>query len=148
MNPDPRTALADSEVKKLLILKALAEKLPDGFSNSSRITRNPLPGSGQPALSILPAKRSSETSHTIVKQTRLSPEGHHALPSTWAASGHGSELEVQVQAMDGFPPPEPTLLLSYTFEEANLVQSFVSSLILLETDPLTLEGAKASSDWP
>jgi hypothetical protein len=50
--------------------------------------------------------------------------------------------------MAGFPPPEPTLLLSYTFEEANLVQSFVSSLILLETDPLTLEGAKASSDWP
>jgi hypothetical protein len=148
MNPDPRTALADSEVKKLLTLKALAEKLPDGFSNSSRITRNPLPGVGQPALSILPAKRSSETPQAIVKQTRLSPEGHHALPSTWAASGHRSEPEVQVQAMAGFPPPELTLLLSYTSKEANSVQSFVSSLIPLESDPLTLEGAKASSDWP
>jgi hypothetical protein len=148
MNPDPRTALADSEVKKLLTLKALAEKLPDGFSNSSRITRNPLPGAGQPALSILPAKCSSETSQAIVKQTRLSPEGHHALPSTWAASGYGSEPEVQVQAMAGFPPSEPTLLFSYTSEEANSVQSFVSSLIPLESDPLTLEGAKASSDWP
>jgi hypothetical protein len=82
MNPDPRTALADSEVKKLLTLKALAEKLPDGFSNSSRITRNPLLGAGQPVLSILPAKRSSEISHTAIKQARLSPEGHHALSST------------------------------------------------------------------
>jgi hypothetical protein len=124
INPDPRTTLADFEVKKLLTLKALAEKLPDGFSNSSRITRNPLPGAGQSAISILPAKRSSETPQPIVKQTRLNPEGHHALPS------------------------EPNMLFSYTSDEADSIQSFVSSLIPLESDPLTLEGAKASSDWP
>ena len=35
MNPDPRTALTDSEVKKILDLKSLAEKLPNGFTNIS-----------------------------------------------------------------------------------------------------------------
>jgi hypothetical protein len=124
MNPDSRTALADSEVKKLLTFKALAKKLPDGFNNSSRITRNPLPGAGQPAISILPAKRSLEIPQSIVKQPRLSPEGHHALPS------------------------EPNLIFSYTSDEAVSVQSFVSSLIPLESDPLTLDGAKASFVWP
>ena len=46
MNPNPRTTLANSEVRKLLALQALVEKLPDGFNDSSRITRNPLPGAG------------------------------------------------------------------------------------------------------
>src|SRR5450759_4161579 len=38
LNPDPRTGLANSKVQKLLDLQALAHKLPDGFSNSERIT--------------------------------------------------------------------------------------------------------------
>ena len=56
LNLDPQTRLADFEVQKLLKLKALAEKLSNGFSNSSRITRNPLLEVGQPSLSTLPDK--------------------------------------------------------------------------------------------
>jgi hypothetical protein len=45
-NPDPRTGLANSEVQKLLDLQALANKLPDGFTDSKRITHNPLSRAG------------------------------------------------------------------------------------------------------
>jgi hypothetical protein len=37
MNPGPRFTLVDSEVRKLLALQALAEKLPNSFNDSSRI---------------------------------------------------------------------------------------------------------------
>ena len=57
-NPDPRTGLADMEVKKLLDLQALAHKLPDSFSDSERITRNPLPSQGFAPISIHPPKAS------------------------------------------------------------------------------------------
>ena len=50
LNPDPRTALADAEVRKLIHLQALAEKIPDGFHSGPRIIRSPVPGSGNPAI--------------------------------------------------------------------------------------------------
>ena len=53
LNPDPRTGLADLEVQKILHLRSLAEKLPDAFTNTSRILRNPLPGTRPSPLSIL-----------------------------------------------------------------------------------------------
>ena len=43
LNLDPHTRLADSEIQKLLGLKAYANKLPNGFSDSEYITKNPLP---------------------------------------------------------------------------------------------------------
>jgi hypothetical protein len=61
MNQDPRTTLADSEIIKLLALQALAEKLPDDFNDSSRITRNPLLGVGQTKLNLSQPGRSSIT---------------------------------------------------------------------------------------
>jgi transposase InsO family protein len=72
MNPDPRTSLADSEVKKLLDLKQLAKKLPDGFTNIPRITRNPLPGAGLVPISIRPETPVSEKPRQSVKKARLS----------------------------------------------------------------------------
>lgn len=45
-NPDPRTALTEQEVVKLISLQTLANRLPDGFSNVPRITRIPAPGKG------------------------------------------------------------------------------------------------------
>ena len=56
LNPDPRTALADSEVRKLLNLRNLAEKIPDGFHSGPRIVRSPVPGSGNP-VPLAPAKK-------------------------------------------------------------------------------------------
>ena len=47
MNPDPRTTFADFEVRKLLALQTLAEKLLYSFKFSSQIIRNPLPGASQ-----------------------------------------------------------------------------------------------------
>ena len=60
LNPDPRTTLTDSEVKKILDLKNLAEKLPDGFTNIPRVTCNPLLGAGPAPLSIRPERQSVE----------------------------------------------------------------------------------------
>lgn len=41
LNPDPRTALTDTEINKLLHLQSLAEKVPDGFHSGPRILRTP-----------------------------------------------------------------------------------------------------------
>ena len=53
MNPNPPTSLANTEVTKLLNLRALAENSPDGFSTEPRIIRNPIPGTGN----FLPRRR-------------------------------------------------------------------------------------------
>jgi hypothetical protein len=46
MNHDLPTSLANTEVVKLMNLKALAENTLDGFSSEPRIIRHPLPGTG------------------------------------------------------------------------------------------------------
>ena len=66
-NRDLHTALSKQEVQKLVSLKALANKLPDGFSNTPRITRDPVPGAGLPSLQILPRKRKAEILHSDVQ---------------------------------------------------------------------------------
>ena len=63
-NPDPRTALTEQEVRKLVSLKALADRLLDGFADAPRITRDPAPGAGLPSLRNLPQKRKVEALHT------------------------------------------------------------------------------------
>ena len=45
MNLDPTTSFGDIEVKKLLDFKALAKRLPDGFTNIPHVIRNLLPKS-------------------------------------------------------------------------------------------------------
>lgn len=65
MTFDPRTALANAEVSKLLHLKSLAEKLPNGFSNTVRITCNPLSSVGSSPITILPR------SHLLPKCSKL-----------------------------------------------------------------------------
>lgn len=74
MNPDPITNLANSEVRKLLDLQALAEKLPDGFNDSSRITRNPLPGTGLPTIKILPNQDTAQSLLSKAKKPRLTSQ--------------------------------------------------------------------------
>ena len=58
MNPDPRTALAETETVKLLQLKDLADQIPDGFYSGPRVLRNPIPGSG------------NHLPETVTKQTK------------------------------------------------------------------------------
>ena len=122
MNPDPRIALTDSKVKKLLDLQTLAEKLLDGFSNIPRITRNPLPGSGPAPLSIRPERQPLEP--PTVKKVKVS--NHTALDLPLAA------LEPEV----------------FTCSAAEQVLSFIQEITHPDSDPLTLAEAKASPDWP
>ena len=124
-NPDPRTSLADLEVKKLLALQALAEKMPDGFSDSSRITRNPLPSAGQTPLKISPHRN----------KPQMLPQ-----PKRPRASHHG-----EILITPELPSSEP-FLCSPT--ETESVLSFVAELTSTSPDPLTLEAAKASPEWP
>ena len=109
MNPDPRTALADTEVKKLLDLQILAEHLLDGFSNTLHITRNPLSGAGQPLIRIFPEKPNLATLAPSAKRPKAS---------------HHSDLSA-------LPDSEP--------EHLEHVSNFVHSLVMLESDPLMLE---------
>ena len=44
MNLDPRTSPPETEVQKILQLQALADRLPDAFSDALRVTRVPSPG--------------------------------------------------------------------------------------------------------
>ena len=81
-NPDPRTALTEQEVRKLVSLKALADRLPDGFSHAPCITKDSAPGAGLPSLRNLPKKRKAETLHidlqasepTLLEEAQKSPE--------------------------------------------------------------------------
>ena len=124
MNLDPRTALTDSEVKKILDLKSLVEELPDGFTNISRVTRNPLPGAGPAPISIRPERQAIESS--TIKKPKIS---------------HLSDAP----SLTAQPEPEPILC---TPPEHELIMTFVQTMASLDSDLLTLEDAKASSDWP
>ena len=124
LNPDPRIALTNSEVKKILDLKNLAEKLPNGFTNIPRVTRNPLPGAGPAPISIRPERQLVEKPHA--KKPRVN------------------------NLSNVIPLPEPTesepMLCTSTEQEQ--IMSFVQNIASLENDPLTLDEAKASPDWP
>ena len=69
-NPDPRTTLTDQEVRKLVTLKALADRVPDGFSNVPRITRDPTLGAGLQSLCNLPRKRKAEALHSDLQASK------------------------------------------------------------------------------
>ena len=76
LNSDPRTALTETEVQKILHLQALAQRLLDGFLDGPRITRLPPPGSG---LTPLPRKRkvkvaSMHADTTPHPKSRVDPE--------------------------------------------------------------------------
>ena len=124
MNPDPKTALTDSELKKILDLKSLAKKLPDGFTNISQVTRNPLPGASPAPISIRPERQAIES--PTAKKPKIS---------------HLSDAPSLTEQ----PQPEPILC---TPSEHELVMTFVQTMASIDSDPLTLEDAKASSDWP
>ena len=124
LNLDPHTGLADSEVQKLLGFKALANKLLDGFRDSARITRNPLPRVGQPSLSVLSHK---DTISSLLPQAKKPRSNHHGEIFTFFDQ---SDLL----------PCSPSKVL--------LVMSFITNLINSSLDPLMLEAAKASPDWP
>lgn len=57
-NSDPRTALTEQKIAKLVSMKALADRLPDGFSNAPRIAKNPPPGAGFAPLKSVKRKAS------------------------------------------------------------------------------------------
>ena len=116
LNPDPRTALADSEVRKLLNLQHLAENIPDGFHSGPRIVRSPVPGSGNP-VPIAPAKKrklnaTPQTRTRASMHTHRNPNDQHSQP---------------------FDIPW---------------DDFESYLTNPDVDPMTLDQAKKSVDWP
>ena len=119
LNPDPRTALADSEVRKLIQLQSLAEKIPDGFQTGPRIVRSPVPGSGNP-VPATPAKKQKLDS-VPKNQTRTFMHVDH------------QQVVVPKQ-----PPEIPW----------NDLESFLTTLTNLENDPITLAQAKKRVDWP
>ena len=53
INSNPSTYLTNTEITKLINLKALAKNVPDGFSTEERIIQNAIPGAGN----TLPQKR-------------------------------------------------------------------------------------------
>ena len=124
MNPDPRTTLTKLEVKKILDLKSLAEKLPDRFTNISRVIHNPLSGASPAPISIHPERQPVET--PSAKKPRVSNLSD-ILPSSEPIES------------------EPMLCTSTKQEQ---VMSFVQTIASLDNDPLTLEDAKASPYWP
>lgn len=127
LNPDPRTALTDTEVKKLLHLQSLADRVPDGFSNSTCVTRNPLPGIRLPPVTVLPAK-------SILPVKRKSGPSSSSTPLT---------LHTIVEI-----PPELDTQFICPPEHSPLVTTLITRITQVEPDPLTLAKAKTSSDWP
>ena len=69
-NPDPSIALIEQEVRKLVSLKALADRLKDGFVDAPCIIRDPAPGAGPPSLPYLPKKCKAEALHTDLQASK------------------------------------------------------------------------------
>ena len=78
LNPDPRTALTDTEVRKLLDLQSLAEKVPDGFQSGPRILRSPVPGAGNPVPSKPTAKK--QKTRAVLHVDHQNPEELSEIP--------------------------------------------------------------------
>jgi hypothetical protein len=132
MNPDPRTAISETEVQKLLHLQSIAHQIPDSFESGSRILRNPIPGFGNPKSPPLPKKRATKASTRTPKKSRTEPapiEPEPPKPETLTSEPEShlveSELETQLE-----------------------VETFVTKLMSIDPDPTTLEQAKASPEWP
>lgn len=71
LNPDPRTSLAEAEVAKILHLQKIADQVPDGFNDASRITRNPLnEAQNVPARVSIPEAIIPPTFQSMGKRTR------------------------------------------------------------------------------
>ena len=64
--PDPRTALTDVEVRKLLDLQALADKIPGGFQSGPGIVHSPVPGAGNP-VSEAPSQKQRKTANPYTR---------------------------------------------------------------------------------
>ena len=82
-NPDPRIALTKQEVRKLVNLKALANRLPDGFADAPPITRDPVPGAGLPSLHNFPQKRKAEALHTDLQASEPTSLEEAQKSSVW-----------------------------------------------------------------
>ena len=63
---------------ELLHLKSLAEKLPDGFSNTTIITSNPLQCVGSSPITVLPQNRSLDSVQPSSKMLRIDPISFHS----------------------------------------------------------------------
>lgn len=121
LNPDPRTALAETEVQKILHLQALADKIPDGFDFGPRILRNPIPGTGNQKPPVLPKMRAAKPRTRAAKSQRLGPETMH--------THHQSDQDPGLQI-------------------AETAEAFITRLISLDSEPTSLEEAKTSPEWP
>ena len=108
----------------MLEFKALAEKLPNGVSDSEHITRNPLSELGQPSLSVLTHK---DTISSLLPKAKKPRSSHH------------KKIFTPLDQSDHLPC-SPGKALS--------VMSYVTSLTTPSSNPLTLEAAKTSRDWP
>ena len=86
LNPDPRTALADTEVTKLINLKDLADQIPDGFYSGPRVLQNPLPGT----CNVLPTKRLAPLTSKSTKVQRTTFNTEVALDPTSLAKAKAS----------------------------------------------------------
>ena len=88
------------------------------------MTRNPLPGAGPAPISIRPEWQAIES--PTAKKPKIS---------------HLSD----VPSLTEQPKPEPILC---TPPKHELIMTFVQTMASLDSNSLTLEDAKASSDWP
>ena len=127
LNLDPQTALANLEVERLLHFKSFAERLLDGFSSTTRILRNPLPGTSSLPLSVLlkPALPKERKNEDVAYQ----PSSHQShLVQT-------SHLEPTDSSEPTASPPESAAPLS-------------SDQSPSDSDPQSLADAKTRSNWP
>ena len=84
LNPDPPTGLSETEVTKLLNLKSLAEKVPDGFATGDRIIRHPIPGTGNslPQKRAAPAQPAKQAKKATPAKTPTKPTAKPKTPKT------------------------------------------------------------------
>ena len=114
-NPNPHIALTEQEVRKLISLKGLADRLPDGFSDAPRITKDPAPGAGLPSLRNLPKKHKAKVLHTDLQASEPTSLEEAQKSSEW---------------------PQWSLALQAKYDSLRKHQVFGSLVLNLPTKPM------------
>ena len=74
---DPRTKQCESEVQKIVHLQAIANQLPDAFTDTKRVTKSYIPAANAPARIKIPDIKSEDkfTHESKTRQKRGRPIG-------------------------------------------------------------------------
>lgn len=72
---DPRTPQCENEVRRIVLLQDMANKLPDGFNDAAKVTKSHVPAMNAPARIGVPEGTNLKSNESVARQKRGRPIG-------------------------------------------------------------------------